>query len=116
MNLQFRGVVKQILPTQTGTSNSKEWTKTSVVIEEVADKYPASILIDAFNKQTEIDKIGEGVMVTAHFTTSVRENGGRHYGSNNLWKFDEVVGGAKTKQAEPTPAPFPEETSGDLPF
>jgi hypothetical protein len=112
MNLQFKGVVKQILPTTTGTSNGKEWSKTSVIIEEVADKYPASILIDAFNKQTEIDKITEGCMVTAHFVPKVSEYNGKFYGSNSLWKFDEVSSGAKPKQAEP----FPTETSGDLPF
>jgi hypothetical protein len=116
MNLQFKGVVKQILPKTTGNSNGKEWSKTSVVIEEVADKYPASILIDAFNKQTEIDKITEGCTVTAHYTTSASEYKGKYYGSNNLWKFDEVSSGAKQKQAEPTPAPFPGETSGDSPF
>lgn len=112
MSNTFKGVVKLITPPQTGETAKGKWVRQQVVIEEVKDKYPDSILIDCFNKQEEVDKLTVGAEVEAYYTTQAKEYNGRYFGSNNLWKF--VV----PTPVVPTPvAPEPIiPQSNDLPF
>ena len=94
MNEQkFTGKVKVITLPESGEKDGKPWVKQSVVIEEEKDKYPQSIVVESFNKQTEIDKIKIGDTVEVFFNVSAKEYKERYFGSNALWKFN-VLGSA----------------------
>ena len=93
--MKFTGVVKVITPKESGDKNGKAWEKQSIVIEEVADKYPQSVLVEAFNKTEEVAKIEVGDTVDVLFNVSAKEYNGRYFGSNGLWKFDNIVKAVK---------------------
>lgn len=115
--MKFTGKVTVITPMQKGESaNGKVWTKQTVIIQEDKDQYPQSIAIEAFNKEEEVNKLSIGCTCDVYFNMSAKEYQGRYFGSNGLWKFDNVIGSvAPTAQVPPTQAPAQEEGTG-LPF
>jgi hypothetical protein len=87
--MQFKGAVRQITQQQTGTSKSgKDWTKQNIVVEEIVDQFPNSILFEAFNKP--LDGIGIGMIVTVDYNAKVSEYEGKFYNSMQIWKIEKV--------------------------
>ena len=86
--MEITGVVKSVMPTQTGTSQSgKAWQKREFIIEETVGNYPNSLVITAFGDRVEkLNTLRVGDYVTARFDTQVREYNGRVF--NNITLYD----------------------------
>lgn len=86
--MEITGVVKSVMPTQTGTSqNGKAWQKREFIIEETVGNYPNSLVITAFGDRVEkLNTFRVGDCVTARFDTQVREYNGRAF--NNITLYD----------------------------
>ena len=86
--MEITGVVKSVMPTQTGTSQSgKAWQKREFIIEETVGNYPNSLVITAFGDRVEkLNTLQVGDYVTARFDTQVREYNGRAF--NNITLYD----------------------------
>ena len=98
--MEITGVVKSVMPTQTGTSQSgKAWQKREFIIEETVGNYPNSLVITAFGDRVEkLNTLRVGDYVTARFDTQVREYNGRAF--NNITMYD-----ITQPQAQPQPQP-----------
>ena len=86
--MEITGVVKSVMPTQTGTSQSgKAWQKREFIIEETVGNYPNSMVITAFGDRVEkLNTLRVGDYVTARFDTQAREYNGRVF--NNITLYD----------------------------
>lgn len=86
--MEITGVVKSVMQTQTGTSQSgKAWQKREFIIEETVGNYPNSMVITAFGDRVEkLNTLRVGDYVTARFDTQVREYNGRAF--NNITLYD----------------------------
>lgn len=110
--MKFTGKVTVITPQQSGETTKGTWVKQTVIIEEDKSQYPQSVAIEAFNKSDEVAKIQVGVTCDVYFNMSAKEYQGRYFGSNNLWKFDNVVGNSQPTVQQPAP----QEEGNGLPF
>lgn len=86
--MEITGVLKSVMPTQTGTSQSgKAWQKREFIIEETVGNYPNSMVITAFGDMVEkLNTLRVGDYVTARFDTQAREYNGRVF--NNITLYD----------------------------
>lgn len=86
--MEITGVVKSVMPTQNGTSQSgKAWQKREFIIEETVGNYPNSMVITAFGDRVEkLNTVRVGDRVTARFDTQAREYKGRAF--NNITLYD----------------------------
>lgn len=94
--MEITGVVKSVMPTQNGTSQSgKAWQRREFIIEETVGNYPNSMVITAFGDRVEkLNTLRVGDYVTARFDTQTREYNGRAF--NNITLYD-------ITQAQPQP-------------
>ena len=101
--MEITGIVKSVMPTQTGTSQSgKAWQKREFIIEETVGNYPNSLVITAFGDRVEkLNTLRVGDYVTARFDTQVREYNGRAF--NNITLYDITQPQA---QAQPQPQAY----------
>ena len=101
--MEIKGIVKSVMPTQTGTSQSgKAWQKRDFIIEETVGNYPNSLVITAFGDRVEkLNTLRVGDYVTARFDTQVREYNGRAF--NNVTLYDITQPQA---QAQPQPQAY----------
>ena len=66
--LKFTGIITAISAKQSGESaNGKHWDKQNFVVTEQKDRYPQSLLVEAFNKSEIISKLQEGDEVEVKF-------------------------------------------------
>lgn len=86
--MEITGVVKSVMPTQNGTSQSgKAWQKREFIIEETVGNYPNSMVITAFGDRVEkLNTLRVGDYVTARFDTQAREYNGMAF--NNITLYD----------------------------
>ena len=96
--MEITGVVKSVMPTQTGTSQSgKAWQKREFIIEETVGNYPNSLVITAFGDRVEkLNTLRVGDYVTARFDTQAREYNGRVF--NNITLYDITKPQAQAQQ------------------
>ena len=101
--MAITGVVKSVMTTQTGTSQSgKAWQKREFIIEETVGNYPNSLVITAFGDRVEkLNTLRVGDYVTARFDTQAREYNGRAF--NNITLYDITQPQA---QAQPQPQAY----------
>lgn len=87
--MEITGVIKAILPVQSGTSKSGNvWQKADFVIEEEGGNYPNSMVITAFGDRVEkLNTLRVGDRVTARFDTQAREYNGRYFTNITLYDF-----------------------------
>lgn len=129
--MDFKGVIKKVLPANSGTKNGKNWVSQDFVIEEVGQRYNQSIVFNVFG-QERIDsfQLAEGLMVTVQLDFNTNEWQGKFY--NRVTCFNVIHEGAKTTQqtqsapvsSQPTPqqaapqqtVPQQQGQSDDLPF
>ena len=97
--MEITGVIKAILPVQSGTSKSGNvWQKADFVIEEEGGNYPNSMVITAFGERVEkLNTVMVGDRVTARFDTLAREHNGRYFTNITLYDF------AQPQQAQAMP-------------
>ena len=98
--MEITGVVKSVMPTQNGTSQSgKAWQKREFIIEETVGNYPNSLVITAFGDRVEkLNTLRVGDCVTARFDTQVREYNGRAF--NNITLYDITQPQAQAQQMQ----------------
>ena len=108
--MKFTGIVTAISKKTTGESNGKAWEKQSFVLTEEKDKYPQAILVEAFNKPSEIEKIQIGDKVEVQFNMNAKEYKGVYYGSNSLWRLN-VLNSKESAANVPQNAPTYEPTN-----
>ena len=89
--MKFTGKVTVISEVKTGSGAKGEWQSQTVVITEDKEQYAQSVAIECFNKQDEVVKIELGANCDVYFNVEAKEHQGRWFGSNRLWKFDNVV-------------------------
>lgn len=124
MDIIVKGIVKQILPLQKGTSQSgKEWVKQEYLLEHDQGQYPRSICFGVFG----LDKINSfniqyGEVLTVHLNIEAREHNGRWFNSIDAWKVDREQATQPQPAQAPTapqpaqPQPAPQPKQDDLPF
>ena len=95
--MDFKGVIKKVLPANSGTKNGKDWVSQDFVIEEVERRYNQSIVFNIFG-QDKIDsfQLTEGLMVTVQLDFNTNEWQGKFY--NRVTCFNVIHEGAKTTQ------------------
>ena len=100
--MEITGVIKAILPVQSGTSKSGNvWQKADFVIEEEGGNYPNSMVITAFGERVEkLNTVRVGDRVTARFDTQAREYNGRYFNNITLYDFAQPQ---QAQQAQPQP-------------
>ena len=110
--MEITGVIKAILPVQSGTSRSGNvWQKADFVIEEEGGNYPNSMVITAFGDRVEkLNTLRVGDRVTARFDTQAREYNGRYFTNITLYDFAQPQ-----QQAQPMPQQQGQR-GDDLPF
>jgi hypothetical protein len=106
-DLKEKGVVKQILKVESGTSKAgKEWSKQEFIIETLDSQYPKNICFTLFGDKTDLlQRITEGMTVEVYFNLESREYNERWYHSVNAWRIQPE----EVQQNEHV------ETTGDLP-
>ena len=91
--MEFTGKIIQISPVVSGTSQSgNQWRKQEFVLEELADRYPQTICLTAFNDKCDaLAKRAVGETVRAIFDCKAREQNGRWFNSLNLWAITDLT-------------------------
>lgn len=109
MSLSIKGVIKQILPVESGTSKAgKEWKKQSFVIDN-GDQYNPMICFSLFgeDKIQALSDFSAGQEVEVSFNLSSREFNGKWYHNLDAWK---IVGlSSSTDDQTPPPSEEPAE-------
>lgn len=102
--MEITGVIKAILPVQSGTSKSGNvWQKADFLIEEEGGNYPNSMVITAFGDRVEkLNTLRVGDRVTARFDTQAREYNGRYFNNITLYDFAQPQ---QPQQAQAQPQP-----------
>jgi len=94
--MNFTGKIKQISPLVSGTSNSgKDWSKQSVLVEEIDKEYPNSMVFEAFNKP--LDGLANGMMVNVDFNAKGSEYNGKLYNLLSIWKIEKAFSGMRSE-------------------
>lgn len=100
-NLVFSGKVEYISSPEKGESkNGKPYEKQFICVKETDGEYPNEGIFEVFNKQNMLSNISVGSIVEVSFNMKVNAYNGKYYGSNSIWKIEEVT---KEKLA-PTPS------------
>jgi hypothetical protein len=86
--MEVQGVLKQILPIESGTSKSgKTWQKQTIIIE-TADAYPKQIAVEVSEKAlSRLQDYSEGMTITCSINIESREYNGRWFTSVKAWKI-----------------------------
>ena len=108
--MDIKGVVKAVLPLQSGTSAKGEWKRQTVVVEFKDGDYTSCVALDNAKKAEEFGKLNIGDECTFKCNTPTsREYNGRWYTSINCWGWD--VENKAEAVDEPTPEPTPQSTA-----
>lgn len=106
-NFEFTGSLTNVGELVTGTSKTtdKQWQKRDVVIREIADQYPQSVVIELFGERANFD-LPVGTIVTASFKLEVNEWNGKFFQKVSGYKVERYNAQAQTqtKQAATAPA------------
>jgi hypothetical protein len=86
--MELQGVLKQILPIESGESKSgKTWQKQTIIIE-TADAYPKQIAVEVSEKAlSRLQDYSEGMTITCSINIESREYNGRWFTSVKAWKI-----------------------------
>lgn len=120
MKLQIDGILKHVLPLQSGTSakTGKEWKSQDFVIETFG-AYPNSICFSMFNDKIVTLSIDQRVRVS--FDPRSREYNGRWYTTLTAYEI-ETIGNVTVQQPQQgqgntlPPIPQKQALDDDLPF
>lgn len=123
MKLQIDGIVKHVLPLQSGTSakTGKQWQSQDFVIETFG-AYPSTICFTMFNDK--ISPLSDGQRVRVSFDPRSREYNGRWYTTLTAYEI-ETIGNVTVQQPQQEqqqqgstlpPIPQKQALDDDLPF
>lgn len=114
----FTGKLKAITNDREGTGKQGDWKSVDLVIEEVKDKYPQSVVVKCGTKlydQARMLKLGS--TVTVNYNLKANEYQGKFYNNIEAWKLEgsESIGGA-TETQNNTQQSNSQQDNLDLPF
>ena len=121
MELKVTGIVKELLPEQSGTSTKGFWRKREFILETDGN-YPKQICMVQWGDNIDSVKIGVGEKVTASIDIASREHNSRWYTDVKAWKIEKeaaVPVAAGQKMSAPMGAPELAQIgdpAADLPF
>jgi hypothetical protein len=86
--MEVQGVLKQILPIESGESKSgKTWQKQTIIIE-TADAYPKQIAVEVSEKAlSRLQDYSEGMTITCSINIESREYNGKWFTAVRAWKI-----------------------------
>ena len=108
--MEFQGVVKQVLPLESGVSKSgNQWSKASVIFDVTTNpQYPKLVKVSNMKKADVFAKLTPGTKVNLKVEIESREYNGRWYTEVSAWGWDiipdnQVQNNAPTQQSvQPT--------------
>ena len=112
--MEFQGIVKQVLPLESGVSKSgNQWSKASVIFDVTTNpQYPKLVKVSNMKKADVFAKLTPGTKVNLKVEIESREYNGRWYTEVSAWGWDiipdnQVQNDAPTQQtvqqsAQPT--------------
>ena len=110
--MDIKGVVKAVLPLQSGTSAKGEWKRQTVVVEFKDGDYTSCVALDNVKKAEEFSKLNIGDECTFKCNTPTsREYNGRWYTSINCWGWDVENKVEVVAEPQPMPEPTPQTTA-----
>lgn len=88
--MEFQGVVKQVLPLESGVSKSgNQWSKASVVFDVTTNpQYPKLVKVSNMKKADVFAKLTPGTKVNLKVEIESREYNGRWYTEVSAWGWD----------------------------
>lgn len=121
MSLELTGKVKEILPTENGTSKAgKDWVKKAFVIDTGA-QYNPDVAFGVFgqDKVDVVEKLEPNQEIRVFFNLTSREYNGKWYTQADAWKI-ELIGNQQPQPEAPiqagNQAPVGDDDEDDLPF
>jgi len=86
--MEVQGVLKQILPIESGESKSgKTWQKQTIIVE-TQESYPKLIAIEVSEKAlSRLQDYSEGMTITCSINIESREYNGKWFTSVKCWKI-----------------------------
>lgn len=118
--MDIKGVVKAVLPLQSGTSAKGEWKRQTVVVEFKDGDYTSCVALDNVKKAEEFGKLNIGDEYTFKCNTPTsREYNGRWYTSINCWGWNVENKAEAVVESQPMPEPTPQVATTpqeDMPF
>jgi hypothetical protein len=86
--MEVQGVLKQILPIESGESKSgKTWQKQTIIIE-TQETYPKQIAVEVSEKAlSRLQDYSEGMTITCSINIESREYNGKWFTSVKCWKI-----------------------------
>jgi len=110
MSLEITGILKEILPIESGKSKAgKEWKKQSFVIDTNAEYNPLVCFGLFGDKVSELIGLNPGAEITVSFNVSSREFNQKWYHNLDAWKI-------KTLRNSNYASDHPQSDEDDLPF
>lgn len=110
--MDIKGVVKAVLPLQSGTSAKGEWKRQTVVVEFKDGDYTSCVALDNVKKAEDFGKLNIGDECTFKCNTPTsREYNGRWYTSVNCWGWDVENKAEAIAESQPMPEPTPQPTA-----
>lgn len=88
--MEFQGVVKQVLPLESGVSKSgNQWSKASVIFDVTTNpQYPKLVKVSNMKKADVFAKLTPGTKVNLKVEIESREYNGRWYTEVSAWGWD----------------------------
>ena len=88
--MEFQGIVKQVLPLESGVSKSgNQWSKASVVFDVTTNpQYPKLVKVSNMKKADVFAKLTPGTKVNLKVEIESREYNGRWYTEVSAWGWD----------------------------
>lgn len=110
--MEIKGVVKAVLPLQSGTSAKGEWKRQTVVVEFKDGDYTSCVALDNVKKAEEFGKLNIGDECTFKCNTPTsREFNGRWFTSVNCWGWDVENKAEAVVESHPMLEPTPQPTA-----
>lgn len=88
--MEFQGIVKQVLPLESGVSKSgNQWSKASVIFDATTNpQYPKLVKVSNMKKADVFAKLTPGTKVNLKVEIESREYNGRWYTEVSAWGWD----------------------------
>ena len=114
--MEVKGVITQILPTETGQGKNGEWKKGGFILQQEG-KYPKDVSIGLWGDKLDEFKHGVGECVSVSINIESREYNGKWFTNIQAWKIDSDNGVTNQEPAMPSgDGQIPDNASDDLPF
>ena len=87
MELKITGIVKELLPEQSGTGAKGNWRRREFILATESN-YPKQICMVQWGDSIDKVEIGVGEKITASIDIASREHNGRWYTDVKAWKVE----------------------------